>query len=314
MNTDTPFFSTLEGSDVSVTEPDMSVSKRPIAAFRLTRSVAIQWILVSVVGFFAFAYCFGHVLAAIRGVSLEPIVISASSLPDGTGWLLGVLGSVVLVVVPHELLHGVFMARFGGSPSYGVGASHFVLPYAYAETRNAEYTRNQMLIVLLAPVTLITAVGLGVMVIYPSPLLLIPLAANAAGSIGDLWMAAVLCQYPADVYVAELPRGETQGFGIYDVSETATGRHPGANTLSTLVTGAVGTLAVSTMVLVGLVFQSLAFGTGTVVIDFHDWMLFRHELQASGIVLELGGRPLTVLSITGGVAWTLLTEMWRSFR
>ncbi|WP_187432852.1 DUF3267 domain-containing protein [Natronococcus pandeyae] len=293
--------------------PDTSDSGDPIATFRLTQSVAIQWVLTSVVGFFAFAYCFAFVLAAIRGTSLEPIVVTGTALPGSGLWLLAAGGLLVLVVVPHELLHGAFMARYADSPSYGVGVSHFVLPYAYAQTRNASYTRNQLLVVLLAPFTIISVVGLLAMAIYPSPLLIVPLAANAAGSIGDLWMAGVLCQYRADVRVSGHPQPGAQGFAVYSPAGTTVERLPGATILATAVTGAVGTLAVSTTVLVGLVFQSLAFGSGSLVVDPNGWTVLRHELRPDGTAaIEIGGRVLAALALTGGVAWAVLTMAWRS--
>lgn len=292
---------------------DTPDSEGAIATFRLTRSVAIQWVLASVVGFFAFAYCFAFALAGIRGTSLEPIVVTGTVLPDGGLWLLAAGGVLVLVVVPHELLHGVFMARYADSPSYGVGVSHFVLPYAYAQTRDASYTRNQLLVVLLAPFTIISVVGLLAMAIYPSPLLIVPLAANAAGSIGDLWMAGVLCQYPADVRVSGHPQSGVQGFAIYSPAGATVERLPGATVIATTATGAVGTLAVSTTVLVGLVFQSLAFGSGSLVVDPNGWTLLRHELRPDGTAaLEIGGRVLAALALVGGVTWTLLTRAWRS--
>ncbi|ELY70221.1 hypothetical protein C489_02706, partial [Natrinema versiforme JCM 10478] len=64
-----------------VSRSDHVPTRRSIATFRLTRSVALQWLVVSAVGFFGFAYAFGHVLAWLRGTSLEPIVIAPSSPP-----------------------------------------------------------------------------------------------------------------------------------------------------------------------------------------------------------------------------------------
>jgi len=61
------------------------------------------------------------------------------------------------------------MARYGDAPSYGIGLSYFVLPYAYAETSGASYTRNQLLVALLAPFAVITTLGLAAMVVVPSP-------------------------------------------------------------------------------------------------------------------------------------------------
>lgn len=286
-----------------------------IATFRRTRSVAIQWLVVSVIAFFAFSYAFGHVLAAIRGTGLEPIVVPAFAPADALVWTVVSLGLVALVVILHELLHGVFMARYGGDPGFGVGVSHFVLPYAYAETQGTSYTRNRMLVVTLAPFVVITAVGLAAMVVYPSPLLLVALAANAAGSIGDLWTAGVLLQYPSNVRVAA-PPGPVAGFGVYASSPHTGRRRRGMRFLSRFVTGAVGTLALTATAFVGAVFASLAIGSGTVVVGDPDgrWLLFSHvRYPRSGTVhLEVGTGPLLAVAAGGGLVWALVRESYRA--
>jgi hypothetical protein len=296
-----------------VSRSALATDRRPVATFRLTRSVALQWLVVSAVGFFAFAYWFGHVLARLRGTSLEPIVIAASSPPTVLVWLAVSVGLLVCVVVPHELLHGVAMARYGGSPSYGVGVSYFVLPYAYAESDGTSYTRNQLLVALLAPFVGITAVGLAAMVVYPTPLLIVPLAANAAGSIGDLWMAAVLCQYPADVRVGD-PPGNVRGFGIYGASDGSVSRLPGAWLLSRFLTGGVGTLAAVVTYALLAVLLSLAFGSGDVVLGDPDrgWLLVRHDRRPDGsALLEIGDRALLGTAALGGLAWTVVATLRR---
>ena len=300
------------------TESEPRESPRPIATFRRTRTVAIQWVVVSAIGFFGFAYLFGHVRAAIRGTSLEPIVVPVFAPPDAAVWLVASIGLVALVVVPHELLHGLFMARYGGDVGYGIDVAYFVLPYAYAKTDGTSYTRNQLLVALLAPFVGITAAGLAAMVVVPSPLLLVPLAANAAGSIGDLWMAAVLLQYPADVRVGPLPESEAQGFAIYGSSGRAAdgGRRPGMRFLSRVVSGAVGTLALLATALVGTVFVSLAVGSGTVVIGDPGgrWVLFRHVLDPRGgtVRLEIGAAAGLAVAAGGGLAWAALREGYRA--
>ncbi|WP_339104285.1 DUF3267 domain-containing protein [Haloterrigena salinisoli] len=298
------------------TEPRRS--PQLIATFRRTRAVAVQWIVVSAVGFFGFAYLFGRVRAAILGTSLEPIVVPVFAPPDALLWLVASVGLVALVVVPHELLHGVFMARYGGDVGYGIGVSYFVLPYAYAKTEGASYARDQLLVALLAPFVGITAVGLAAMFVYPSPLVIVPLAANAAGSIGDLWMAGVLLQYPADVRVGPLPDGDAQGFGVYGSRSNAgsVGRRPGMRFLSRLVAGAVGTLALLATALVATVFGSLVVGSGTVVIGEpgSQWFLFRHELdsRAGAVLLEIGAVAAVALAAVGGLAWAGLREGYRA--
>lgn len=303
--------------DVDVRRTDPPSPPQPIATFQRTRSVAIQWVVISTLGFFGFSYLFAHVLAAIRGTTLEPIVIPAFASSTVLVWLVISLGLVALVVIPHELFHGVFMARYGGEPEFGVGVSHFVLPYAYAQTEGASYTRNQLLVVLLAPFVGITVIGLAAMIIYPSPLVLVPLAANAAGSIGDLWMAGVLLQYPASVRVAELPGTGVQGFGIYTSSDGVVSRVPGMWLLSRVVSGAVGTVALLSTTLLVAVFYSLAVGSGTVVVgDPHGrWLLFRHELHPHGVAhLEIGLSLWLGIATIGGVVWAAIIGCYRALR
>ncbi|MXV64151.1 DUF3267 domain-containing protein [Natronorubrum sp. JWXQ-INN-674] len=293
--------------------PRESPTPQLVATVRRTRATALRWLVVAVVGFVAAAYAFGHVLAVLLGGTLEPILVPVFGPTDALVWLVVAAGLVALVVVPHELLHGVVMARYGGTPSYGVGVAYFVLPYAYAETERVSYTRNQLLVALLAPFVTITTVGLAAMIVYPSPLLIVPLAANAAGSIGDLWMAGVLLQYPREGRVGPLPADDAQGFGIYADGSSAgdVRRRPGMRALSRFVSGAVGTFAVLTITLVGAVFASLAVGSGTVVIGDPDgWLLFRHELDPHGgtVFLEVGASLLAGVAVVGGVAWALLAE------
>ena len=297
---------------------DSDASRRPLATFRLTRTVALQWLVAAVVGFVASAYCFAAVLAAIRGEPFEPILISASP-ARVHAWLVGSLALVALVVVVHELVHGFFMARYGGSTAYGIGVSYFVLPYAYAET-DAAFARGQLLAILLAPFVGITAVGLLAMLAVPSRVWVVPLAANAAGSIGDLRMAATLLRYPSSARVTRLPTGE-QGFAIYE-PERESAANPtvnggpveggaGTTALSRFVAGGIGALAVCIGSAVVAVLASLAFGSGTVAIGDPSgrWFLFRHELRQGTVALEVG-RPLVLaLAAAGGLAWTAVAAV-----
>ncbi len=290
---------------------DSAEHLRPLETFRVTRTVAVQWVAVSSVGFFAFAYLFAEVLARIRGDPLEPIVLPIASQPATLGWLVvfGVL--VALVIVLHETIHGLVMAHYGGEPTYGVGVSYFVVPYAYANSAGG-YTRNQMLAILLAPLVAISVLGVLMMAVYPSTILVVVLAANAAGSIGDLWMAAVLVQFPSTVRVGPMPdrSPDGQGIGIYGASETLPRRKVGSKLLSTFFAGTVATFVILVAGIGGVVLLSLAVGTGTVVIGDPDgrWFLFSHEVvHASEMVaLEVGTRPLVSISLLGGICWSIV--------
>ncbi|GAB3025297.1 DUF3267 domain-containing protein [Natronobiforma cellulositropha] len=287
-----------------------------LEVFTLTRPVAAAWVVVSTVGFFLAAYLFGLIYAVIVGDPLEPITFSVVSPLEA---FLGVAVLLVLVgcvVIPHELLHGVAMAHYGGRPSYGVGVSYFVLPYAYARS-DADYARNELLVVLLAPLVVISAVGVALMALVPSPLWIVPLAANAAGSVGDCWMAARLLAYPSSVRVGEIPArdaaGSEAGFAIY--GSRAERRRPAlASLASAFVTGGALTLVAVSLGLFALLANALVFGAGTVVIGDPGsfWFLFRHELDANGPGAHIEvGAPLLLALATGGGLLAALARVLR---
>ncbi|KDE58203.1 hypothetical protein EL22_06525 [Halostagnicola sp. A56] len=285
-------------------------SLHTLETFRVTRIVAAQWVVVSTVGFFAFGYLFAGVRAWIRGRPLEPIVLPISTHPT-TLELLGGFGLLVaLVIALHEAIHGLAMSVFGREPTYGFGLSHVVVPYAYANS-DGGYTRDQMLAVLLAPVVGISALGVLVMSAYPSPVLVVALAANAAGSIGDLWMASILLRFPESVCVGPLPdrAPDGRGMGIYG-SSASQGRVTVRSRLaSAFLVGAVGALVLLVIGMVGTVLLSLALGTGTVVVGdpYGRWFLFAHELSRGTrqVRLRIGVEViLTAMSLGGGL-WTV---------
>jgi hypothetical protein len=128
--------------------------------------------------------------------------------PAGSEWWIQPLNLLVIVVlataiiVPHEWVHGLAIRRYGGDPRYGVGVAHFILPYAYATTDH-RFTRNQFVVVLLAPLVLLTLVGVPAMLVFEWGWLALPLAANAGGAVGDLWMTLTLLGYPSRVHVED---------------------------------------------------------------------------------------------------------------
>ncbi|WIV66859.1 DUF3267 domain-containing protein [Natrialbaceae archaeon AArc-T1-2] len=276
-----------------------------------TAAATRRWLVVSIAAFVAFCFGFGAVFERITGAGLEPIVITASSpraVLAGTGLLVFLL---VFVVVPHELLHGLCLVRYGGDPTYGVGlgAPAFLHPRAYASSE-AVYTRNQLLVAALAPFVVITVAGVGALAVLESPLLIVPLAANAAGSVGDFRVAASLARYPADVRVTGLPDGS--GLGVYGrPSSRSPAEVPFDDVLATVLVGAAGTLTLTVATLFAAVVTSIAAGSGTIVVGEPDgpWyrFLFRHDLirGGTGAAVEFGVPAIGVLAFVGGLTWAL---------
>ncbi len=97
----------------------------------------------------------------------------------------------VLVIVLHELVHGLFfLILTGDRPKFG-----FTGAYAYAAAPDWYLPRNPYLAVGLAPFVLLTLLGMAGVLILPTrtlPIVLLALTINAAGSVGDLAVVAWL--------------------------------------------------------------------------------------------------------------------------
>ncbi|MFP8955912.1 DUF3267 domain-containing protein [Natrialbaceae archaeon A-CW3] len=293
-----------------MTATDHHASYQHLESLRSTRAVAGRWMVLSVVAFLGFGYAFVRLHGLLLGQSTEPIVITPSSLPNGLEVLALLVGTLVFVAVPHELLHGVAMHRYEGDAQYGVQLTRFVFPYAYAES-DATYERDAMLVVLVTPFVVISSLGLVLSVVLEATWPLFFVAVNAAGSVGDLWTAFRLLQYPSSVRVGPTPPGDVGALGVYGRSRghARDGTLPAA--ALTAIVGAVGTFVSLVTAFVALVFLSLGFDTGAVVLGTPDgWLLFRHErLPGQGAMIEVGEGLVAVVSVTGGILWAALTGL-----
>ena len=158
--------------------------------------IAVGWLLVQ----------FTHVLrpAALEGIRFRDILTIT---PDGKpSIVLPIVDAVValaLVMLIHELVHGVFFWWFAGQrPTFGVKGL-----YVYAAAPpDVYFPRNQYLIVGIAPLVLLTLFGLLLVVIVPVvavPILSLFIAFNAAGAAGDLVMAVRLLSYSPDTLMQD---------------------------------------------------------------------------------------------------------------
>jgi len=177
-----------------------------LADLELTRSLTVQMIAIGSLGF---VVAFGVFAALFQTVVGSPPTFQFT---PGVAWwtsaldllVLAVLGTVL--ILPHELLHGLAMRYYGGDPRYGVGVAHFILPYAYATTDH-EFTRNQFIVVLLTPLVVMSGVGVPLMVGLGWGWLVVPLATNAAGAVGDVWMTMTLLGYPTHIRLEDHESG-----------------------------------------------------------------------------------------------------------
>jgi len=183
-----------------------SDSETVLADLQLTRGLTIQMTALSTLGVFVAAAALSSLYQVVTG---HPATFQFA---PGVGWwtnaldVLVILLLVTVILVPHEWLHGLAIRYYGGEPKYGVGIAHFILPYAYATTDH-QFSRNQFIVVLMTPLVVMTAVGVPLMLAFEWGWLIIPLAANAAGAIADIWMTMTLLAFPADVRLEDYPKG-----------------------------------------------------------------------------------------------------------
>ncbi|MBE9140818.1 DUF3267 domain-containing protein [Nodosilinea sp. LEGE 07088] len=115
----------------------------------------------------------------------------------------------------YGCLHGLTLKAFGGTPHFGVGAKH-LSPYTFVTAFGQRFTRNAFLVSKFIPLVIINITALGLLMMFPRLAWLgWVVALNTAGAVGDLWMASLVCRYPASVNIED----QRDGFAIYGPGE-----------------------------------------------------------------------------------------------
>lgn len=159
--------------------------------------------VVSLVGY-------GVVLLALRGPGLVERFVRIDPIPDGflvvpDLFLLGGVFVLVVVGVPvvHELVHATVYRLLGYDVSYGVAPS---VGGFYVAAVGQFQTRRANLLVALAPLALLTPLGLlgmagGGPVVQA--LTYLGLVLNTAGAVGDIYLAVRLLRVPPGTLMYE---------------------------------------------------------------------------------------------------------------
>jgi hypothetical protein len=276
-------------------------SENVLAEYTLSRSLALQWTAVSTMGFVAglFGFVGFYYLAAGDSAAF------AFGIGSDTGWwnaglsVLAFLALVFGIIVPHELVHGLAMRLYGGRPRYGVGLAYFVFPYAYA-TAEDRFTRNQFLVITLAPLVVLTLLGTPVMVALGLPWLAVPLAANVGGAVGDVWMALTMLGYPSTVSVLDTRTGLSV-YGRPEDAPSSNGPSPVRVVWDVLLGTGGAALAVLIVVaiVVPLVLGVTGVGSIRLGIPNSPLFLFAYETSTDGFAYSVGPLGLVVAPVVG---------------
>jgi len=274
-----------------------------LADFELTRSLTVQWTFVGTLGFFVSMGLFGALYAAVTGSDAAFLVeVGGAAWWNDAAAVLVFLVLTTAVLAPHEYVHGLAIRYFGGTPTYGVGLAHFVLPYAFA-TSTQEFSRNQFVVVALAPLVLLSVLGTAAMLALDWAWLVVPLAANAGGAVGDVWMTLTVLSYPEHVRVAD----HTTGVRVLGRPGDRRRSHSPTTAAWDVLVG-VGVATVGSLFLLGFVgpFVLLALGVESITVGNPGTVTYVFSYVDSATELSFGVGPgVFVLGGVLGLAYGL---------
>lgn len=157
-------------------------------------------------------YGFAALASLVRPRLSDGLSFSSSSSSTALLYLvLGLFGLLLtpfVVIVLHEAVHGLaFWLYTRARPEFG-----FKGWYAYAAAPGWYLSRNQYLVVGLAPLVGISVVAIALVAVLPAPLAVVVLfgaVINAASATGDLYLCARIIASPASTVIEDRSDGIT---------------------------------------------------------------------------------------------------------
>ena len=247
---------------------------------------------------------YGVVLAFLSMGAVTAVVDARSgSVASALMLLVAFVGTIIV----HELVHGLFFALFGGSPSYGAGIAHG-LPYACATSPGDRFHPHQMYAIASAPLVLITAaaVATGILVPELASVAVVVVVGNVSGAVGDIWMMTRMRAFTSR---AEVTFDDTRtGLAVYSHDPEATAiadelRAAKESTRPRYVVTALG--ATMVLMLIAIVVPGIltAVGTSSDVAIGPDWFsLIDYRPSEGGFEIQISFLP----SILGGIIFGLV--------
>jgi hypothetical protein len=175
-----------------------SSADEPIFEWRPGRRTLVAWNVLAAPLFAAGLTVYG--LIALHGEIPKSYRIDSAEMLIVAALILG-LGVV------HEAIHGLAMLAFGGSPKFGVLKIGGILAGLYATDPGRRFGRTQYLIICLAPLVVITPIGLLACMLPFGAWLMVPFAGVFAGCIGDLNITWHVLRGPRDALCEDLRDG-----------------------------------------------------------------------------------------------------------
>ncbi|QCC49528.1 DUF3267 domain-containing protein (plasmid) [Halobellus limi] len=282
-----------------------------IAEYGMSRPLVLQWTVVSILGFVVALF---GLLLLYYGVTGDATGTELVVTPDTGWWNLGLtiavlVGVLLLVIVPHELCHGFGIRFFGGEPRFGLGVAYFVFPYAFATTET-RFSRNQFIAIALAPLVLLSLLGVPLMLVFEWPWLALPLALNAGGAVGDLWMALTLMRYPPAVTVVDTTTG-LEIYGTPSLERTETAPATVVWDLLVGIAGSIVILAVCGGILAPLVLAAIGLDSFTLGVPDTPLLILEFVQTPDGGIEFTMGTGILAVGVFTGICYAYLRASGR---
>jgi hypothetical protein len=178
-------------------------------AVDMKKDPRLNWILqlVGMVWFIVAAWGLLQIVAILRpDYSLE----IKFDLPNGLLALVVMLLTIFITLTLHELVHGFFFWFFTKErPKFGIGPG-----YAYAAAPDWYFPKGKYLIVGLAPLVVLTVLGLAAIALVPPAwvgAIFLAIVFNAGGAVGDLYICIRIGGEAHNVWVKDTG----DGFEVY---------------------------------------------------------------------------------------------------
>jgi len=175
----------------------------------MKKDTRLNWTLqiVGMIWFIIAAWALLQIVAILRPIySLE----IKFDLPNGLLALVVMLLVIFITLTLHELVHGFFFWLFTKErPKFGIGPG-----YAYAAAPDWYFPKGKYLVVGLAPLVVLTVVGLVSIALVPLAwvgAIFLAIVFNAGGAVGDLYIGIRIGGEARNVWVKDTG----DGFEIY---------------------------------------------------------------------------------------------------
>jgi hypothetical protein len=183
-----------------------------VYSLNLLQNKRAFWIMqiAGVVLFFVFGWFFIWWALQVRSTLFQGSFLEGLSISLGNStmllFLVVMLVSTAVAIFVHELVHGAFFWLYSRSrPRFGFRGG-----YAYAAAPGWFFPRRQYLVIALAPLVLLSILGMVLVAIVPAGAIvaiLFGLVANAAGAVGDMWIAFKVMRERRKIVVEDLGDG-----------------------------------------------------------------------------------------------------------